>query len=150
MDAAKRHGSLDVFASLNAVTGEFQHTDPSDLVPRTTNPQLSRAHHPSLTRTGDVNDLAHCIAICYAYRMAQLVTRIDDELAAEVDELVSVGAATSRSDAVRQSLRILIDQYHRDRTAEAIVQGYRRHAQTAEEVGWADKATIAMIADEPW
>ena len=82
--------------------------------------------------------------------MAQLVTRIDDELAARVDELVSAGAAESRSDAVRRSLRILIDQYHHRRTADAIVEGYRRHPQTPQEIGWADGATVAMIAEEPW
>ncbi|MCY3849206.1 MAG: ribbon-helix-helix domain-containing protein [Acidimicrobiaceae bacterium] len=82
--------------------------------------------------------------------MAQLVTRINDELAERVDELVAEGAAKSRSDAVRQSLRLLIDQHQRRRTAEAIVRGYQRHPQTPEEVGWADEATVAMIAEESW
>jgi Arc/MetJ-type ribon-helix-helix transcriptional regulator len=82
--------------------------------------------------------------------MAQLVTRIDDELAALVDELVAEGIVESRSDAVRRGLRGLIDQYRRRRTAEAIASGYRDRPQTEEEVGWADEATARFIGDEPW
>lgn len=82
--------------------------------------------------------------------MAQLVTRIDDELAAALDALVQDGVVHSRSDAVRQALVELIDRHRRRQTAEVIVSGYRRHPQTADEVGWADAATKQMIADEPW
>jgi Arc/MetJ-type ribon-helix-helix transcriptional regulator len=82
--------------------------------------------------------------------MTQLVTRIDDDLAALVDELVTSGVVDSRSDAVRRGLRVLIDEHRRGRTADAIIRGYREHPQTTEEVGWADAATIAMIRDEPW
>jgi hypothetical protein len=45
---------------------------------------------------------------------------------------------------------VLIDQHQRRRTAEAIIRGYERHPQTANEIGWADKATVGMITDEPW
>lgn len=82
--------------------------------------------------------------------MAQLVTRIDDELAASIDELITQGVVESRSDAVRRGLRGLIDQTRRRRTAAAIVDGYRAHPQSEEEVVWADEATIRMIAEEPW
>jgi Arc/MetJ-type ribon-helix-helix transcriptional regulator len=80
----------------------------------------------------------------------QLVTRIDDELAASVDSLVSEGVVESRSDAVRRGLRALIDQEERRRTAEAIIAGYRAHPQTDEEIAWADDAAKRMIAEEPW
>jgi Arc/MetJ-type ribon-helix-helix transcriptional regulator len=82
--------------------------------------------------------------------MTQLVARMDDELAASVDQLVAEGVVESRSDAVRRGLQILIDQHRRRRTAEAIVRGYRQLPQTEEEVGWVDQATIRMIGDEPW
>ena len=82
--------------------------------------------------------------------MTQLVARIDDELAASVDELVAQGVVESRSDAVRWGLRMLIEQTRRRRTAAAIAAGYRAHPQTEEEVAWADEATIRMIAEEPW
>jgi metal-responsive CopG/Arc/MetJ family transcriptional regulator len=82
------------------------------------------------------------IALCYAERMTQLVTRIDTALAESIVE--------SRSDAVRRGLHALIEQTRRRRTAEAIVAGYTRHPQAEDEVAWADRATVQMIADEPW
>jgi Arc/MetJ-type ribon-helix-helix transcriptional regulator len=82
--------------------------------------------------------------------VAQLVTRIDDKLASEVDALVSQGAVRSRSDAVRQGLEALVERHRRSAVARAIVEGYRRVPQTEAEVGWADEATRRMIADEPW
>lgn len=82
--------------------------------------------------------------------MTQLVTRIDDDLASLVDELIVAGIVESRSDAVRRGLRALIDHHQRRRTAELIVDGYRNQPQTEEEVGWADEATVRLIGDEPW
>ncbi len=82
--------------------------------------------------------------------MTQLVTRIDDELAAGLDELVARGVASSRSDAVRQALRALIDEQRRAAAASAIVTSYRDSPQTQAEVGWSDDATRRMISDEPW
>ena len=82
--------------------------------------------------------------------MVQFVTRVDEALAGQVDELVAAGCAESRSDAVRSGLVVLVDMHRRRRIGEAIVEGYRRHPQTADEIGWADAATAAMIAEEPW
>jgi Arc/MetJ-type ribon-helix-helix transcriptional regulator len=82
--------------------------------------------------------------------MAQLVTRIDDELAASVDELVAAGVVGSRSEAVRLGLTHLVDWHRRRRIGEQIAEGYRRRPQQDREVGWADAATVQMIADEPW
>ena len=82
--------------------------------------------------------------------MAQLVTRIDDDLATSIDQLIAEGLAESRSDAVRKGLRALIEQTRRRRTAEATVAGYTHHPQADDEVAWADRATVQMIADEPW
>ncbi len=82
--------------------------------------------------------------------MTQLVTRIDENLASLVDELVAAGVVESRSDAVRQGLMTLIDQHRRSQTAEAIIRGYRTRPQTEEELGWADESTVGMIGEEPW
>ncbi len=82
--------------------------------------------------------------------MAQLVTRIDDDLAAAVDELVASGVVASRSEAVRLGLQQLIDRHRRDRTGARIVAGYRARPQEEAEVAWADDATVRMIAEEPW
>lgn len=82
--------------------------------------------------------------------MAQLVTRVDDELAAAVDELVAAGVVDSRSDAVRVGLVELIDRHRRREIGTRIVEGYRARPQDEAEVGWSDDATVRMIADEPW
>ena len=82
--------------------------------------------------------------------MAQLVTRIGDELAAAVDELVAAGVVASRSEAVRVALARLVDGYRRNEIGSRIAQGYRSKPQTDAEVGWADEASVRMIADEPW
>jgi len=82
--------------------------------------------------------------------MAQLVTRIKEDLAVQVDRLVERGVVDSRSDAVRQGLEMLVDRHRRERVAAAIVAGYEAHPQTEEEVAWADAATRRMIAEESW
>jgi metal-responsive CopG/Arc/MetJ family transcriptional regulator len=82
--------------------------------------------------------------------VTQLVTRIDDELAAELDALVAEGVVESRSDGVRTAVRELVDRHRRRRRAEADIAAYTAQPQTEEEIGWADEATIRMIEEEPW
>lgn len=82
--------------------------------------------------------------------MTQLVTRIDNELARSIDQLIAEGVVQSRSDAVRRGLHALIEETRRRRTGEAIIAGYTHRPQTDDEVAWADQATRRMITDEPW
>ncbi len=82
--------------------------------------------------------------------MAQLVTRVDDALAAAVDELVESGDVKSRSDAVRIALERLVDRARRDRIGAQIVAGYLAIPQTDDEMGWADSLSRRMIEEEPW
>lgn len=82
--------------------------------------------------------------------MTQLVTRIDADLAHAVDRLVADGVVANRSEAVRLGLRQLVDRHRRDEIGRSIVSGYTARPQDESEVGWADRATVAMIADEPW
>jgi Arc/MetJ-type ribon-helix-helix transcriptional regulator len=82
--------------------------------------------------------------------MAQFVTRVDDDLAREVDRLVAEGSVPSRSAAVRLGLETLVDDHRRRRVGRAIADGYARAPQTEAEVGWADEATRRMIAEESW
>ncbi len=82
--------------------------------------------------------------------MAQLVTRVDEGMLAAIDDLVAGGVVANRSEAVRMGLQQLLDQYRRDVTGRQIVASYRERPQTDDEVSWADAATVAMIADEPW
>ncbi len=82
--------------------------------------------------------------------MAQMVTRVDDDLAAAVDELVAAGVVASRSEAVRLGLEGLVDRHRRAEIGARITKGYRSVPQTAAEVGWADESSVRMIADDPW
>jgi Arc/MetJ-type ribon-helix-helix transcriptional regulator len=82
--------------------------------------------------------------------MPQLVTRVEDDLAAAVDELVAAGVVANRSEAVRLGLERLVDRFRRDATGAQIVEGYRSVPQTDDEVAWSDDASVRMIADEPW
>ena len=82
--------------------------------------------------------------------MMQIAVRLEDELVAQVDQLVRSGVVPSRSHAVRDALRVLVDQQRRRSVGEAIAEGYRRLPQTDSEVAWSDEATVAMIAEEPW
>jgi metal-responsive CopG/Arc/MetJ family transcriptional regulator len=82
--------------------------------------------------------------------MAQLVTRVDDELLAQVDLVVTWSDLQNRSEFVRQALIELIDRKNRERIGRQIVEGYRNHPQTAAETAGTDQAAINMINEEPW
>jgi Arc/MetJ-type ribon-helix-helix transcriptional regulator len=82
--------------------------------------------------------------------MAQLVTRVDDSLLADVDTLVREGVAATRSDAVRLGLEALVERHRRQQTARAIVEAYRRCPQDDEELAGLDQATRALVEEEPW
>jgi len=91
-----------------------------------------------------------CNAQCYTYCMAQLVTRIDQQLASDVDDLVRDGVVASRSEAVRMGLEQLIDRHRRQRIGKQITESYRRSPQTVEETTGLDEATRALVEEEPW
>ena len=91
-----------------------------------------------------------CIALCYAVCMAQLVTRINDRLACDVDALISDGVAANRSEAVRIGLEQLVVQHRRRQTGAKIVEGYRHLPQSEEELTGLGEATKALIEEEPW
>ncbi|HEV7806462.1 MAG TPA: ribbon-helix-helix domain-containing protein [Solirubrobacteraceae bacterium] len=80
----------------------------------------------------------------------QLVTRVPDDVVAAIDELVRAGVFESRSEAVRAGLAALIERRRREALGRAIVDGYRRVPQAADDLAWSDAASAAMIAEEPW
>lgn len=82
--------------------------------------------------------------------MPQFVTRLDDQLAAQVDDLVADGVVATRSEAVRLGLERLVDQHRRRRIGRQIADAYRRRPQTDEELAGLDAATRALVEDEPW
>ena len=82
--------------------------------------------------------------------MAQIVTRVDDDLAEAVDELVQASIVESRSDAVRIGLQRLVDEHRRAAVGRSIVAAYEKEPQTQAELAGIERATREMIAEEPW
>lgn len=82
--------------------------------------------------------------------MAQLVSRVDDELAQAMDALVASGRFESRSEIVRVGVTELLDRVRRGDVGRQILDGYRRIPETDEELTDARVASIALIAEEPW
>lgn len=80
----------------------------------------------------------------------QVVTRLDERLLAEVDELVTDGVVTNRSAAVRLGLERLVKQHRRQLIGAKIVEAYRRQPQTHDELAGLDETTNALITEEPW
>lgn len=82
--------------------------------------------------------------------MAQVVTRLDDKLIADLDGLVTDGFVASRSEGVRMGLERLVEEHRRRRIGAEIVAGYARRPETDEELAQAEQATRALIEEEPW
>jgi len=82
--------------------------------------------------------------------VTQLVTRIPDDLAAQLDALVAEGVVESRSEAVRQALAEMLDRHRRRRLAEADIAAYTAMPQSEDELLGVDEATRRMIEEEPW
>ena len=82
--------------------------------------------------------------------MAQVVTRLDEKLAADLDGLVAEGVVASRSEAVRLGLERLVEEHRRRLIGETIVAAYRRRPQTEEELAGLDRATRSLVEEEPW
>ena len=80
----------------------------------------------------------------------QLVTRVPDDLATAIDDLVREGVFESRSEAVRAGLVAMVDHRRRAAVGQAIADGYRRVPQNSDDLTWSDAASAAMIAEEPW
>jgi Arc/MetJ-type ribon-helix-helix transcriptional regulator len=82
--------------------------------------------------------------------MTQVVTRLDEQLVADLDRLVAAGDFASRSEGVRVALERLVDEQRRHRIGAEIVAGYERYPETDEEIAHAEQLTRASIAEEPW
>jgi Arc/MetJ-type ribon-helix-helix transcriptional regulator len=90
----------------------------------------------------------HCKTLCLRHDTAGDAGR--PVAGRSVDELIVAGVVASRSEAVRTGLEQLVERHRRIQGGARIVEGCQSRSQTEEEVGWADRATIEMIADEPW
>lgn len=90
------------------------------------------------------------MAVWYTLCMAQLVTRLSDQLLADVDDLVHEGVAATRSEVVRLGLEALVELHRRQRIGQAIVDAYRRRPQDEDDLAGLDEATRALVGEEPW
>lgn len=82
--------------------------------------------------------------------MAQVVARIDDKLADELDSLIEDGVITNRTEAVRIGLEGFVDACRRRQIGAQIAEAYKQHPQTEEELAGLDQATRALIEEEAW
>lgn len=79
----------------------------------------------------------------------QIAVRIPDELAQEMDRLVSSGRYATRAEAVRAGLETIVEQERQRAIDQAIVDGYRRQPPTPAEERWVETGQ-ELIAEEPW
>lgn len=82
--------------------------------------------------------------------MAQVVARIDDKLAHELDSLIADGVIANRTEAVRMGLEGFVDTCRRRQIGAQIAEAYRQRPQTEEELAGLDRATHALIEEEAW
>ena len=73
----------------------------------------------------------------------------DDRLSA-IDELVASGTHPSRASVIIEAIDRLVAQLESERIDRAIVEGYTRIPQTAEELEWAEWSASESIREEPW
>ena len=82
--------------------------------------------------------------------MAQIVTRLDNGLAMQIDQLIADGIVSSRSEAVRIGLEWVVDKHRRERIGILIAESFSRLAQSEEELIGIEGSTKALIEEEPW
>ncbi len=80
----------------------------------------------------------------------QLAIRIADELGSGLDELVMQGRFPNRTAAVRAAIGLLVERERRAVLGEAIIAGYRRIPETADELASADANLRRLIEEERW
>jgi Arc/MetJ-type ribon-helix-helix transcriptional regulator len=77
----------------------------------------------------------------------QVPTRLDDDEAARLDELVRSGVGTSRSHVIRVALDELYDRRRRAEIAAQIVLSYTTVPQDADDAEWADGSAADFFGD---
>jgi len=77
-------------------------------------------------------------------------TRLDEDEIAALDEAVSAGLASNRSEAIRLSIRRMKDALDRARIGDEIVSGYMTMPQTKEELAAARVSAVALLDAESW
>lgn len=82
--------------------------------------------------------------------MTSIAIRLPEGLVEALDRLVESGHFTSRSEAVRGAIDLLVSSHERVTTDRLIVESYTRDPQSDEELAVAREALRALVEDEPW
>jgi Arc/MetJ-type ribon-helix-helix transcriptional regulator len=79
-----------------------------------------------------------------------ITVRMSEDRVARLDALVTSGAYPTRAEVVRAAVDSLLTQIESEAIDRAIVEGYTRIPQTADEIAWAEESARRSIAEEPW
>lgn len=80
----------------------------------------------------------------------QIAVKLPNGMVDAIDRLIAEGRFTSRSQAVRSALDVLVD-HHRSRDIDAAFsEGFGRHPESAEDMADATRLAVEAIEDEPW
>lgn len=79
-----------------------------------------------------------------------ITVRMPDDRVARIDALVGGGSYPSRARFIIAAIDRLVAELEEREIDRAIVEGYTRMPQTAEELRWAEAAAKRSIEEEPW
>ena len=83
--------------------------------------------------------------------MSKMITvRMPDDRVTAIDALVASGTHKSRAALIIDAIDKLVAQLESEAIDRAIVEGYTRIPETAEELEWAEWSTEESIREEPW
>ncbi len=106
---------------------------------------LSKAHPGGTTTLAGQRH----IAIIWEMARQQTLVQLTDELVAMLDELAA-STKRSRSELIREALRVYLHDEARARTDARLVDAYTTSPESDEEVAAAEVALRESIAEEPW
>jgi Arc/MetJ-type ribon-helix-helix transcriptional regulator len=67
-----------------------------------------------------------------------IAVRLPDETLSGLDRLVAEGWYVTRSEGIKDALEKLLEAAERQRIDRALIEGYERMPETAEELDWAE------------
>ncbi len=79
-----------------------------------------------------------------------ITVRMSADRVEQLDGLVASGAFATRAEVVREAVARLLKTLEEEAIDRAIVEGYTRIPQTAEELRWGEWSARRSIAEEPW
>lgn len=81
--------------------------------------------------------------------MAKIAISLPDNILRDV-EAARLASGVSRSELVRRALEAFLRHEREREVVEQYVQGYLRHPETQEELGWVEAASQGVLRDYPW